>query len=231
MGRKFELSKVFNDLLTLSICSFHRTNIQSRLQQKDEENEALYMRAIKPYARENLNDFAKAIGILHLNAVQNPYTDILGEFFMHEITRGQNGQYFTPEPLCDMIAQMQISSCSDEFNKRVFDPACGSGRMLLSGAKINPKNYFFGADNSNTCAKMAAVNFFINGLRGEVAWMNSLSMEFYGAWHINTNGIGIIPIDPEQSQIWSKPPIHEEVDLKSKQENEDENSGTQLTFF
>ncbi|MGH1384313.1 N-6 DNA methylase [Kordia sp.] len=231
MGRKFELSKVFNDLLTMSICSFHRTNLQSQLRDKDEDNEALYMNTIKPYARENLNEFAKAIGILQLNAAQNPYSDILGEFFMQDITKGQNGQYFTPEPICDMMAQMQLSGDDGEFNKRVHDPACGSGRLLLSGAKLNPKNYFFGADNSNTCAKMATLNFFMNGLRGEVAWMNSLSMKFYGGWHINTNGIGIAPIEAEQSQIWSTPPVRKDIDLKSKEPDEIKFSGDQLTFF
>ncbi|AXG69602.1 N-6 DNA Methylase [Kordia sp. SMS9] len=231
MARKFELSKVFNDLLTMSICSFHHTNIQSRFQKKDEANEVLYMNTIKPYERETLNEFAKAIGILQLNAVQNPYSDTLGEFFMQDITKGRNGQYFTPEPICDMMAHMQINNRKDEFNKRVLDPACGSGRMLLSAAKINPKNYFFGADNSNTCAKMATLNFFMNGLRGEVAWMNSLSMEFYGGWHINTNGIEIVPIDAEQSHIWSAPPMREEIDLESKELGDTEFSGEQLTFF
>lgn len=231
IGRTFELSKVFNDLLTMSICAFHRTNIQSRLQEKDEQNEALYMNTIKVYERETLNEFAKAMGILQLNATQNPYSDILGEFFMQDITKGHNGQYFTPHHLCDMMAQMQISDCKDEFNKRVLDPACGSGRMLLSGAKINPRNYFFGADNSNTCAKMAAVNFFLNGLRGEVAWMNSLSMEFYGGWHVNMNGIGIVPIEAEQSHIWSKPPQAKEIKTKSQELDQETSFGEQLTFF
>lgn len=36
--------------------------------------------------------------------------------------------------------------------------------------------------------------------------MNSLSMEWYGGWLINTNGIGIIPIEKDQSQIWTAPP-------------------------
>lgn len=222
MSRQHDLSKVFNDLLTVSICTFHRINIQSRLQNKDEANEALYIQTIKSYDLKQLDDFAKAIGTLQLNAAQNPYSDILGEFFMQDITKGRNGQYFTPEPICDMMAKIQINDCKDEFNKRVLDPACGSGRMLLSGAKLNPKNYFFGADNSNTCAKMATLNFFMNGLRGEIAWMNSLSMEFYGGWQINMNGIGIVPIEAEQSQIWVKPPLRKDRNETPQQ---------QLTFF
>ena len=205
LGRKHDLTKVFNDLLTMGVCSFHRTNIQSRLQEKDETNETLYMETIKPYQRDELNTFATALGILQLNVLDDPYSDILGEFFMQHITKGQNGQYFTPAPVCEMMAKMQCGNLEDEGNK-ILDPACGSGRMLLSAAKINHRNYFFGADSSYTCAKMATLNFFLNGLNGEVAWMNSLSMEWYGGWHINRNGLGIVPIEKEQSEIWTEAP-------------------------
>ena len=224
MGRKHDLSKVFNDLLTMSICSFHKTNIQSEFQRKDEDNEALYMQTIKPYQGDDLQSFSKALGVLQLNALDDPYSDILGEFFMNNITRGANGQYFTPMPICEMMAQMQFENTSED-GKRVLDPACGSGRMLLAYAKLNHRNYFFGADNTNTCAKMATINFFLNGLKGEVAWMNSLSMEWYGGWQINTNGIGIIPIEKEESTIWTAPPqrASEQVDPKEEQ--------PQLTLF
>lgn len=218
VGQRHDLSKVFNDLLTMAICSFHRTNIQSRFQIKDEDNEALYLQSSKSYDKEELLQFSKALGILQLNVHYDPYSDILGEFFMWSITRGQNGQYFTPMPLCQMMAQMQFEN-TDEDGKRVLDPACGLGRMLLAYAKINHRNYFFGADNTDTCAKMATLNFFLNGLTGEVAWMNSLSMEWYGGWHINKNSIGIIPIEKEQSQIWTAPPevIKEKIEAKPEQ--------------
>lgn len=228
LSRRYELSKVFNDLLTVSICAFHRTNIQTSLSQKDEKNEALYMETIKPYSREDLNTFAQALSILQLNVLESPYSDILGEFFMEHITKGQNGQYFTPPHICDMMAQMQ---CSDnEAGKRVLDPACGSGRMLLSTAKLNHRNYFFGADSSNTCAKMATLNFFLNGLNGEVAWMNSLTMEWYGGWHINTNGLGIIPIEKERSMIWTEAPKHETAKTKFSNKAKSE-IANQLTLF
>ncbi|MFY0601651.1 MAG: SAM-dependent DNA methyltransferase [Cyclobacteriaceae bacterium] len=205
MSRKYDISKVFNDLLSMSICAFHRTNIQSQLQEKDEVNESLYFEAINNYSKDDLESLGKAMGILQLNVLENPYSDILGEYFTIYITNGQNGQYFTPIPVCDFIAATNLGNGQSEGN-RMLDPACGSGRMLLSAAKRNHRNYFFGADNSNTCAKMAVLNFFLNGLKGEVAWMNSLSMEWHGGWHINTKGIGIIPIEKEQSQIWSEAP-------------------------
>ena len=221
LGRKHSLSNVFNDFLTLAICSYHTTNIQSRLTVKDPENETLYLNTIKKYSKEECLLFPKILGELHLQVYDQPYSDILGEYFTMHITRGENGQYFTPDPVCELTAQLQGESNTIE-HKSVLDPTCGSSRMHLNFAKHNPNNYFYGADVSQTCAKMATVNFFLNGLRGEIAWMNSLSMEYYSGWHINTNGIGITPIEKEQSKIWSHPP---------KPKKDEPEQGMQLILF
>lgn len=149
---------------------------------------------------------------------------------MLEITKGQNGQYFTPDPVCQMMVKMQFMDDQSE-GQRVLDPACGSGRMLLNAAKLHPKNHFFGGDNTNTCAKMATLNFFLNGLKGEVAWMDCLSMEWFGGWQVNTNGLGILPIDKEQSQIWTHAPKKSERPTSPKQEIRAEHSSYQLSLF
>ncbi|MCG8483565.1 MAG: N-6 DNA methylase [Clostridia bacterium] len=230
LGRKYDLAKAFNDLLTVGICSFHRTNIQSRLQEKDEANEALYMDTIKPYEKDDLNTFGTALGILQLNVLDNPYSDILGDFYMEYITKGENGQYFTPDHICELMARMQLGD-QEENGKRILDPACGSGRMLLSAAKLHYRNYFFGADNNNTCAKMAVLNFYLNKLCGEVAWMDSLSMEWYGGWHINTAGPGIIPIEKEQSYIWTESPKPKPVKFDKNATKRAGQPAEQLSLF
>lgn len=221
LGRKHNLSTVFNDFLTLGICSYHRTNIQTKLQQVDTANETLYLNTIKKYDKEEIVIFPKILGELHLQVYDHPYSDILGEYFTEHITRGENGQYFTPEPICQLLGQI-VAEKQTATHKSILDPACGSARMLLNFAKNNPNNNFYGADVSNTCAKMATMNFFLNGLKGEVAWMNTLSMEWYGGWHINTDGIGIVPIEKEVSEIWSHPP---------KPKLDEPEQGSQLTFF
>lgn len=222
VGRKQGLSKVFNDLLRMGICSFHRVNIRSRLTEKDETNEALYFETIKPYTKEELTELAKALGVLQVNVLKNPYSDILGDYFTLQITRGQNGQFFTPDPVCQFMAAITHGD-KDRKGARFFDPACGSGRMLLAAAKNSPDNFFFGADNDQTCASMATLNFFLNGLRGEVAWMNSLTNEWYGGWHINLNGLGIVPIEKEQSYIWLKEPSNKKDTMTD--------NGQQFTLF
>ncbi len=200
----YDAGKVFNDFLTMAICSFHQVNIQTRLQEEDQENEKLYMGVINSYRKDEINIFPKLLALLQLQVYDKPYSDILGEYFTGFITNGRNGQFFTPESVCEFMAKIQ-GEPGEIKDQTVFDPACGSGRMLLRFANHNHENMFFGADNDQTCAKMATLNFFLNGLQGEVAWMNSLSMEWFGGWHINKNGLGIIPIEKEQSLIWSSP--------------------------
>lgn len=108
--------------------------------------------------------------------------DCLGEFFQTHITRGAHGQFFTPPHVTDMMAQMTVGEEAKE--KTIMDPACGSGRMLLSAAKVSRRNYFFGADLDNRCCKMTAINLCLNGLIGQVAWMNSLTLEHWGGYEI-----------------------------------------------
>ena len=76
---------------------------------------------------------------------------------------------------------------------RVLDCACGSGRLLMAAAKLNRNALFFGADIDRTCCLMSVINFCLNGMLGEVAWMDSLSNKFYGAWRIELHPEHYVP--------------------------------------
>jgi len=118
--------------------------------------------------------------------------DCLGEFFQQRLSRGKHGQFFTPEHVCDFMAQINMDK-DTTVGKTIMDPCCGSGRMLLSAAKVNRSNYFYGADIDERLAKITAINFCLNGLQGEVAWMDSLSMTHWGGYSINYK-YGLVPV-------------------------------------
>lgn len=199
VASRHSYDNIFSDFLTMTVCAFHPQNIATRCEVPDQENEALYMGTIARYKKEETREIAKLLPILMAHQYENEYGDLLGRFFEEYITRGHNGQFFTPETICDLMAQMTIDTKAT--GQRFNDCACGSGRNLLAAAKIAPNNFFYGADVDANCAKMTAVNFFLNGLRGEVSWMNSLSLDWYGGWQINMNGLGIAPIRKEQSVL------------------------------
>ena len=164
---------VFNDFLDMVICALS-------LGHYEEE----YLSIVKRYKKEEVNLFCELLAEMLIIMDDNGagLRDCLGEFFQSHISRGKNGQFFTPEHVCDMMAAMLINK--EDTNKTILDPCCGSGRILLSAAKVSRRNYFYAADIDNRCVKMTAINLCLNALPGEVAHMNTLSLEHWGGYTI-----------------------------------------------
>jgi len=89
------------------------------------------------------------------------------------------GQYFTPEPVVDMMVQINISN-GREGVQRIFDPACGSGRMGLAAAAHLMKQklpvWVTMNDIDSILTKVTAVNMCLNGVVGESTNMNGLDI-------------------------------------------------------
>ena len=58
--------------------------------------------------------------------------------------------------------------------------------MLLAAAKMNRLASFYSADLDNTCCKMTLLYMLLHSLSGEVAYMNTLSNEFYAGYKLDT---------------------------------------------
>lgn len=130
--------------------------------------------------------------------------DALGDLFMEHLSFGRNGQYFTPQPICDMMTQMTFHETELRPNQSVNDCACGSGRMLLAAAKLSKELRFYGSDIDLTCVKMATVNLALNNLRGEISWANPLTMEHYASFRVEReifSGFPVIYIVGDQNSI------------------------------
>ena len=165
------LHTAFTDMLDWMLLPFKRYDAA------EEQRKALEKYQSHPKV-EHLVKLITLIGDL-----SEGYRDPLGELFMQAISNGHNGQYFTPEHLCDMMAIMSVGSPT--YGQTVADCACGSGRMLLSAAKINRHLKLYGADLDIACCKMALLNLLLNSLTGEVAHMNTLSNEFYRGFKVD----------------------------------------------
>jgi len=214
LARRNSISNVFTDFLEMSVCALSLGAMESR-----------YLEIVGRYEKNEVNLMADAFAalVMEMDNFGEGLRDILGDFFMEHISHGHNGQFFTPEPICEMMARMTNPF---EPGSRILDCACGSGRILMASAKINRNAHFYGADVDHNCAMMCLINFCLNGMLGEVAWMNSLSNEFFGAWHIRlypTGGIPyIVPITEAESLILLKLPEHKVTPIKApKPEFED----------
>ena len=157
LTRRYGVSAVFSDFLTLLICAF------SHGQREDE-----YLTIIRKYEKPEAYRFSEALAALTVEMTGDGtgMVDVLGAYFEEHISHGHNGQFFTPQHICDMMARLMNPV---KPLGRISDPACGSGRMLMAMAKVNRFATFYGADNDRNCACMCAINMCLNGMYGEVA--------------------------------------------------------------
>lgn len=104
------------------------------------------------------------------------YRDPLGDMFMERISHGHNGQFFTPDDLCKMMAG--IVGCD---GGSINDPCCGSGRTLLAGLEASrmkgKEPEIYGNDISYTAAQMCLMNLLYNSARGAVSCGDSLRLD------------------------------------------------------
>ena len=121
--------------------------------------------------------------------------DVLGDLFQGSITYGENGQFFSPPAITRMMGQMTVGEVPEDERqqvKSVYDPACGSGRMLLAVAEQCPHWLFVGKDTDLRCVRLAAVNLALRNLYGYVIHGNSLTGEEWLVYRTGFNGLGFI---------------------------------------
>ena len=165
--------KVFNELLDyllFSMCIGHHPEYELKNPFTDCKDEKLMLAM----------EFYKAMG-----EEAEGFEDPLGEIFMEHITKGQNGQFFTPMHICKMMAAMTMDRTDPDSQETLNDPACGSARMFLAAASFNRNLEFNGADIDLTCCKMATINMLLNSLKATISWGDSLLNKFQFAFVTN----------------------------------------------
>ncbi|MES3017431.1 MAG: N-6 DNA methylase [Bacteroidota bacterium] len=225
IGSRFSLSQVFEDFLTMSIaaCSI---NPETRLSWYEDQ----YLNTIDKYKDSDLRfEFPHAFSRLILEMEERVGgdlgNDVLGEFFEQHLSNGRNGQFFTPYPLCQVMATITNKDTQDDEKRplRMLDPACGSGRLLLAAHRQNGAHHeYYGVDIDHTCVKISALNLFLNGVwNSEVMCSNSLIPNDFGiSYRISLLPLGIFRIEArEQSVLWN---LHRNsFSLKALQDKKD----------
>lgn len=76
------------------------------------------------------------------------------------------GEFFTPQSVSNLIAQLAIYG-QDKINK-IYDPACGSGSLLLQAKKQFDEHIiedgFFGQEINHTTFNLARMNMFLHNI-------------------------------------------------------------------
>ena len=206
---RYDTRTIFNDFLTMTLCSFSQNPATSKSHDED-----LYLETIGKYKNDDLRfEFSKLLACLILEMEDrvdsDTGNDVLGEFYEQNISRKGSGQFFTPWHICKFMATCTAESIEDkpvDRPIRILDPSCGSGRMLLAGNKVNgPMHEYYGVDIDETCVKMTAINLFLNGMfHSEVICADALARDdFRFSYRTSVLPFGIFRVtDKHQSPLW-----------------------------
>lgn len=152
--------------------------------------------------------FARALGTW-MAAMQAEPADYLGQVYEEQaIANSSVGQYFTPEPVVELMAAMTMPDDIAD-SAIVSDPACGSGRMLIAGIRRNRFATFVGVDTDLTCVHMTALNCLVRNANTYVIHGNSLSLEAWSGYAVRRTPFGgeLHRLSAEQAQIVLRAPF------------------------
>ena len=101
--------------------------------------------------------------------------DLFGDAYeflmtMYASSAGKSGgEFFTPQEVSELLARIAVGDKSEV--KKVYDPACGSGSLLLQFAKIlgrdKVRQGFFGQEINLTTYNLCRINMFLHDVNFE----------------------------------------------------------------
>ena len=120
----------------------------------------------------NLVKLMNGIADMKLGDYKDNSIDAFGDVYeylmgMYASNAGKSGgEFFTPQEVSELLTRMAVAG-KTEVNK-VYDPACGSGSLLLKAAKIlgkdNVRQGFFGQEINLTTYNLCRINMFLHDI-------------------------------------------------------------------
>ena len=121
---------------------------------------------------EKLVKLMNGVGDMKLGNYKDNTIDAFGDAYeflmsMYASNAGKSGgEFFTPQEVSELLTRLAVVG-KREVNK-VYDPACGSGSLLLKAAKIlgkdNIRQGFFGQEINLTTYNLCRINMFLHDI-------------------------------------------------------------------
>ena len=113
-----------------------------------------------------------SVGEMKLGDYQDNTIDAFGDAYeylmgMYASNAGKSGgEYYTPQEVSELLTRIAVLG-KKNVNK-VYDPACGSGSLLLKFAKVlgkeNVRQGFFGQEINITTYNLCRINMFLHDI-------------------------------------------------------------------
>lgn len=121
---------------------------------------------------ERLVKLMNGVGEMKLGDYKDNTIDAFGDAYeflmgMYASNAGKSGgEFFTPQEVSELLTRLTLIG-KTEVNK-VYDPACGSGSLLLNASKIlgkdNVRQGFFGQEINITTYNLCRINMFLHDI-------------------------------------------------------------------
>jgi type I restriction-modification system DNA methylase subunit len=189
--------EVFKDFVTMAACSLHNAV------HKDAAREEEYQRIVGQYKPDDQRVFGKLLARL-VAALEHEPRDVLGPLYMElEIASKDQGQFFSPPDLSEMMARMTFAPELDKLETQPFitagEPAAGAGGMILALTKVliqaghDPLRTLWvqAIDVERLAALMCYIQLSLWNVPAEVIVGNTLSWDIREVWYTPAHHLGM----------------------------------------
>lgn len=114
----------------------------------------------------------KGVGSLDFGSFEDNEIDLFGDAYEFLISNyaanagKSGGEFFTPQNVSNLIAR--LATYNQESVNKIYDPACGSGSLLLQAKKQFDNHLiedgFFGQEINHTTYNLARMNMFLHNI-------------------------------------------------------------------
>ncbi|MDY4029401.1 MAG: type I restriction-modification system subunit M, partial [Butyrivibrio crossotus] len=121
---------------------------------------------------ERLAKLLDGVANMNLGSVKNHDIDAFGDAYeylmtMYASNAGKSGgEFFTPADVSELLTR--LGTVGKKTVNKVYDPACGSGSLLLKAEKVLGKeavmNGFFGQEINITTYNLCRINMFLHDI-------------------------------------------------------------------
>ena len=167
------ISRIFKNIEASAVGTPSELDLKGLFDDLDINSNKLGPTVVK--RNERLVKLLNAVGDLQLGDYSSNTIDAFGDAYeylmtMYASSAGKSGgEFFTPQEVSELLAR--ITLVGKKTVNKVYDPACGSGSLLLQYAKVLGKDKvldgFYGQEINITTYNLCRINMFLHDINYE----------------------------------------------------------------